>query len=62
MARLLVHDPGPGRTSLSAAAALIRAAAAEGLALPVQRLLTDGVMAAVACALVNLVVWLIRRR
>jgi hypothetical protein len=62
MARLLAQDPGPGRTATSAAAALIRAAAAEGLALPVQRLLTDGVLAAVACAVVNLVVWMIRRR
>jgi len=53
----MAPDPAAGR---ALAAALIRAAAAESLALPVQRLLTDGALAAVLCACVNLLVWLAR--
>jgi hypothetical protein len=55
-----VHDPGAGRAFAQASAALLRAAAAQSLELPVQRLLTDGVTAALLCALVNLALWLAR--
>jgi hypothetical protein len=64
MARLHVHDPGPGRSAeralADAGSAVIRAAATEGVDVVVQRLLTDGVAAAAACALVGLVAWLLR--